>query len=283
MKNSKFKKILKFCWSPLFFIFQMVKLKLKINKYDKKLPLMGKLSNNGFYTLTISRNLVEEIKSKFYNKNKKNKIIFKYEHKKCIQEIFKIIHPIIKDYLGENSYLDGAYIKISKKEYLNRSLINSISQSWHTDNVGNRVKCLICLEGDGSQPTLLMPSNMKSITWTNWFKNLLIESIRWGGVKNFYDFKDKIYIKHKPGIITLFDTDLLHRGSYENSISDRIIFFLEFSNPEKHKFIDGPIGTFEKNLFFFDEQLMQLDIFSSLIDKQRLSKNKFNGLLNYKI
>ena len=75
----------------------------------------------------------------------------------------------------------------------------------------------------------------------------------------------------------MFDTQLLHRGSYESANEERIIFLLEFSVPEKHIISRGSIGTQNgHNSFAFDKILRKEQDFFNLLDKRRLiNKDSF--------
>jgi len=64
------------------------------------------------------------------------------------------------------------------------------------------------------------------------------------------------------------ETQLIHRGVYEGSNHERLILHIEFSNPEKHKFKYGPIGTQPYNSFSFNKELLAISQFYDLLDKR---------------
>ena len=68
-------------------------------------------------------------------------------------------------------------------------------------------------------------------------RNFFYELIRWFGLNNQVNLSKSYNLNHKKGSLYLFDTNFLHRGSYENAKSTRIIFKAEFSCPEKHIYL----------------------------------------------
>lgn len=266
-------RYLKLLSKPITFIsffFRACSLKLIINKFDKKNPFEGPLGDNGICYLELSADQLKFLKNKFKINNVDQIIKLDKDYKSFLEYFFGKIKPIINEYFGNNVYIDGI------NWMFNEPNKKSISSSWHTDNVGNRVKCYVCIEGDGSQPTLVIPSKDRIPNFFSWLKHTFIESFRWLGIKINFDIKNSIKCNHKDGSIYLFDTQLFHRGSYETGNSRRIIFHLEFSNNDKHRFINGPIGTKKNNSFLFDKSLLNLSSFSSMIDPKRVFEEGHN-------
>ena len=183
-------------------------------------------------------------------------------------EIFNKTGQEIRKYLGKNVKLDGMFFLYSKPD------ITSISSSWHTDNVGSRIKLFICIEGDGSQPTILSRPLKKVNNFNYIVKIYFNELVRFTGFTNKKEMKNNIYLRHTRGSIFAFDTAILHRGGYELGANFRNILVLEFSNPDKHKLLSkgllkGPIGTNEDNKFeFININNIPLSI-ESFLDKKR--------------
>lgn len=98
----------------------------------------------------------------------------------------------------------------------------------------------------------------------------MIELLRWTGISSKFRASKSVSCMHKDGTVYIFDTQLMHRGGYEAGLSRRVIFHLEFSIPEKHEFLDGPIGTSRYNEFYFDEKLLDIESFRSLLDLNRV-------------
>jgi len=48
-----------------------------------------------------------------------------------------------------------------KQNISNKLKSNDKTDNWHTDSVGCRVKCFICIIGDGTVPTLILPSKKR--------------------------------------------------------------------------------------------------------------------------
>ena len=126
----------------------------------------------------------------------------------------------------------------------------------------------MCIKGAKSQPTIIIPDKNRIPLLKTWVFNTLNESFRWWGFRNTIKLSNTIKCEHQDGSALMFDTQLLHRGSYETGNEERVIFLLEFSVPEKHKISRGPIGTQNgHNSFSFDEGLLNNTCFINLLDK----------------
>lgn len=266
------KKYYHHIYNAFYFPLRAINLRLKLLPIDHKSPFLGKLSKSGIFGSTLSDKAIEHLQTVYREFNDGEKIDLKAQDAEVLKEVFDIVAPIVKEYLGKNSYIDGINWMVKRPGE------TSISGSWHTDNVGNRIKCFICIEGDGSQPTLVVPSENRIPNYSIWLKHTLIEIFRWFGLQNYYKFGHVHSCNHETGTIFLFDTQLLHRGGYESSKGQRVIFHMEFSVPLKHELANGPIGTSEINSFSFDEKLLDIESFSCLIDPSRVNENCTNRI-----
>ena len=77
-------------------------------------------------------------------------------------------------------------------------------------------------------------------------------------------------LEHETGSVFIFDTQLLHRGSYKKAKADRVIFHIEFSVPSKHQIARGPIGTQAVNSFCFARELLEIESFARMLDPNRV-------------
>ena len=265
---------------PFNFILTMIKVRFLIQKIDNSCPFEGKLGENIFYQDVLPTEIIKELKkiykenNKIYKENNKIYIQFTNSSKLTIEKIFNIAKPLLRDYMGPNVFLDGMSF-IETEPNLNSGLfINQkkkyFAENWHTDNVGTRIKCYICLDGDGSQPTLILKSKKNKITFIELLQYILIEAIRWSGIKFKYNFNNTKYIFHKTSTISFFDTNHLHRGEYSKNSKNRLVLIMEFSNPSKHSLLTGPIGTNKKNNFLFDKDFLEIENFKDLIDINRI-------------
>ena len=92
-------------------------------------------------------------------------------------------------------------------------------------------------------------------------------------MRNKININNTIELKHYTGTANIFDTKLLHRGKYEKSKVKRVTLTLEFSNSKKHIISRGPLGTKEGfNSFIFDERLLKIRSFKSILDLNRMQK-----------
>ena len=272
IKNTIFFKI--FVYSSQLFTFSINFLRLiSIVRFcDKRLPLGGKIAENGgFYLSSISDQSVEYI-SKIENYNRNSKIIDLSLNQICnsaISEIFNKIHNPIKEYLGENCYLDGLYFSKVYKDKLKKS----VSGNWHTDNVGSRLKVFVCFEGDGSLPTYFIPNKNLLPSVFDYLRIFKSEVFRYLPFGNISSYKDQIELNHETGSIFIFDTQFLHRGGLE-ILSNRFILVLEFSSVSKHKFFsNSSLGTNDFNGFVFKDSLLNIKTFDYFLDQSRISRN----------
>ena len=248
------------------FFMRSVRLRYQLTPIDKKCPFNGVLSDQGFYELNLDKAIFSDLLN-LYEKNPGEKLHFSEENYKAIDNLFSNVATHVKAYLGDGAFVDGMmWLTTDAKQGSQRG-----SANWHTDNVGNRVRLFLCIKGDGSQPTLIVPSKSRIPSFKEWLSNSLLETIRWMGFKFKKSFSNVVEMRHKTGSAFLWDSQLFHRGGYETGQSDRVILSIEFSVPEKHKIAKGPIGTEEHLEFSFDNQLLQSDVFTSFIDKNRLT------------
>ncbi len=254
------------------FLLRAVKLRRQLVPLDKKLPFKGKLGASGYYQSYIQEDTISALLNlKKRNLDHKNRIFLSMSEEKAIEEIFSFITPEIRNYLGKDSFLDGINWMETDATKSHSTLKQSNSISWHNDNVGNRLKLFLCIKGDGSQPTLIIPDKNRIPTLTKWLFITFMESFRRFGIKNKINIPSIKEIKHFTGTANIFDTQLLHRGKYEKSKVKRIILNLEFSNPKKHPVSRGPIGTKEGyNSFSFDERLLKINSFKAILDPTRI-------------
>ena len=253
----------------LLFVKRASLLRIRLTKIDKHLPFKGILFENGHASFQISKNSLTSLRILL----KRNEVTINDTHKpvflieECetaLEEIFDLMANEVRAYLGPEAYLDGINWMVSPSNY------KSISGNWHTDNVGNRLKLFVCVSGDGSQPTFIIPSRERIPPFMSWLKQTFVEAFRWFGMTKNKKIEGEIALRHSTGTAFLFDTQLLHRGGYEMGASARIIFHMEFSNPKKHKISRGPIGSKSFNSFQFSPALLKIKSFETLLDPERL-------------
>lgn len=236
---------------------------------DSEAPLSGP-ARSGFLQVELDKALIKEL---LFLKSIDNKILI--DDASLFEKIIAPIAPIVRNYLGAHACLDGVHWMVTNPKK------NGFSGSWHTDNVGSRLKVFICLEGDGKCPTLLIPNTQSRNL--NFFRKLFfrfIESIRWLGFDSKLNLKS-VRCNHVAGSCFLFDTDVLHRGFYGVEAEQRVIFHLEFSDKRKLGLTNGPIGTLPYNEFYFVCGLLESNIISPFLDDKRITFLK-DGLCMYK-
>lgn len=260
------KKILRAIKYSVAFPMRVLRVSLALKNIDHSAPFTGPLASNGIYKSRISSSSIKELDYLFSARktNAKFDICLKKVHEDTLKEIFNKLEPIVRSYLGKESYLDGINWLVTEPNE------ESVSGNWHTDNVGNRLKCFVCVRGDGNTPTLIIPSEERIPRLTTVFRNTIVELLRWIGLKAEFRFKAQFLAEHRTGSLYLFDTQLFHRGGYSSGQVERIIFHMEFSDRRKHSLITGPIGTFKSNSFCFDSDLANNNSFARLLDNKRI-------------
>ncbi len=186
---------------------------------------------------------------------------------------------IIFDYLGEDARLDDIYYWFKKELIIGEN----ISGSWHDDNVGHRFKCYIGIDVSESAPvTEVVPkSHLKPYKF-----KIISEFKRYFNISESISNAKTKLLKHKKDVITIFDTNLFHRGVYLKTSGFRNVILLEFISRKKSNLICGktPCGPGQKidGEVIFNVKNESLLLQSKLIDKDILKKLS-NGTFQYSI
>ena len=258
-----------------------------ISKSDKKEFSVNKELDNNSYINDLYNNGVIKIEnlgidesqiSEYYhflldNLNNDSKIR-NYSHStvnkkdSIVEKILldKNLNNIIKSYLGENACLDNVVSLTTNAS----SLIPTISEKWHWDNVGRRLKMFFYLNNNNNIST-------DYITTTNRLSHFFY-STRGSRVKDSKIKKLKDNIKFffpKKDSLIIFDTNGIHKGNFSrqsNTLEEnfRAMIKFEFSSKVKSDMfykksnIIGPRFTFFSHDFDIDN--------CDLINKECLSK-----------
>jgi hypothetical protein len=189
--------------------------------------------------------------------------------------VLKEFSSYISGYLGGNYILCSVTFPITKKD----STLSSISDSWHTDNVGHKLNLHICIEGDGTIPTLFVKESHKKK-----YNPSILEDLR-NIKKSFKNKYNVVSFGHRTGDCTIFDSNGLHRGNYIQSDSVRKLIFLDFMDRDKF------LALSYKNNFFKDKsiklpyriqensfkknKIVSKDIYDKLIKFPFINENSF--------
>ena len=132
---------------------------------------------------------------------------------------------LVTSYLGKDARLDDAYLKTIG------DTVNSVSEGWHDDNVGYRLKLFIVFDVEGNPaPTILVPNSrpfLYSVKIIDEIKRVIFRNLN----KEYLD--SSITVNYKPGSCLLFDTNLKHRGGYSQSSGVRHCLIVEYI--DRHK------------------------------------------------
>lgn len=183
----------------------------------------------------------------------------------------KKINLIIKNYLGNDARLDIISLSVTK----DNSEGSIISEKWHYDNVGRRLKLFYYLNDNENICTdyVLKTNNLfhkyystEGSRRSDQFINKYKEDI-----KSFFP---------RRGKILLFDTNGFHRGNYKEKVKDmlekdklktsyRKMLKFEFSSAAKAELFSGKSNSIGVRGVFFSKDFDFLSC--PLIDQQYLS------------
>ena len=179
------------------------------------------------------------------------------------------LNYLIKSYLGNDARLDIISFSCTRSNSLNKI----VSEKWHYDNVGNRLKLFFFLNSNMEISTDYITSSNKI------FHKFYSTSGSRVSLEKVNKLKNNI-VKFYPekGNLLLFDTNGYHKGNYSENLNklngksnqSRLMIKFEFSSKLKsEKFHDksdiiGPRSTFFSNEFNIND--------CELIDKSCLSK-----------
>ena len=215
-----------------------------IHKFDNIIDKNILNSNNEFLQKIyhIKKNFLsnEELKNfeKFFSNNQK---IFDERFLFFINFINTKFKKKISEFLGSDFILMGLSIIKTTKE------TNTLSDAWHTDSVGHKINFHICVEGDGSLPTLYLPGSHKK-KYTPSFMQEFRSVYKFSQSPNK---KNKISFNHTKGDCTIFDANGKHMGYYKKATSDRKLIFMEFMDRSKCndlRYTDNKKNPFSLNL-----------------------------------
>lgn len=183
----------------------------------------------------------------------------------------------IVSYLGGKVRLDDMYLFWFDPDKITDW---SLSNSWHDDNVGSRIKVYVCFSGNGSTPTVVLPNSHNKP-----YSPRLSEISRFAGARNIKLRENQIALRYKSGDVAMFDTSCLHRGLYEQPAAKRTVLVLEFINRDKSNVIAGfsPCGPGMSRTgeVVFDEKAIELIRQTGMLDEELLSEK--NGEYIYSL
>ena len=227
---------------------------------DKRAPLTGPLSENGFVILPDyyneeELNQFDQISNICDNGGKNEDILNKYPFlSKPIKD--KKVLSVIKEYLGKYAVLDYC----CAERFWSKGPKSDV---WHHDSVGHRIKLFLCLtDQDESTHTQIVPKS---------------NFIQYSNYQNTRLNNEKILSKHeiikligRKNDLILFDTNCMHIGVYSEKPRDIVQF--EFSDIRK-SMLRGHVGP-RKSVFH--KSIME----SPLVAKHKLRSKE--GTFCYK-
>lgn len=173
----------------------------------------------------------------------------------------------ITNYLGKNVRLDDIYMFWFDPDKVTNW---SLSNSWHDDNVGSRIKVFVCFEGCGNTPTMVVPNSHNHP-----YSPRKEELSRFSGVRDIKNVGNQIALRYKSGDIAMFDTSCLHRGLYEQPSAKRTVLVLEFIDRDKSNRIVGyaPCGPGMSKVgkVLFDEDAFKMLRATGMLDESLIS------------
>lgn len=222
-----------------------------INKFDEKINLTGNddkklnhLISNGSLVIknianeTEINNFSKNLKWINFNGSVKHISPLVIENKSIIHKLLtnKMLMNIVLNYIGKNAKLDS--VEIQKIFYNAES--KSISEKWHYDNVGRRLKVFYYLNSTKNifteylNKTNQIIHNKYSIRGSRVTDNVISKHI--SNIETFYPEVNSILI---------IDTNGYHRGVYRDNLKKnnnnnfREMIVMEFSNIKKSEVFYG--------------------------------------------
>lgn len=220
----------------------------------------------------FSKNLNFESKNRNYKVSnliiKKNSLIDKILKNKKIQNILKF-------YIGKNVKLD--FIEVGRIKYIQKK--KSISEKWHYDTVGKRIKIFIYLNSNKNISTDYILSSNQILK-----RNFTTKGSRFEN-SSILNNNNKIFKAYpKIGSIFIFDTNGIHRGNYRNNkkidLNEyRDTIQLEFSDKNKSNKLQliGVDSIGVRNIFFSSD----LETKNYLLDKNCIATFENSDLIFY--
>ncbi|MCL7406799.1 hypothetical protein MWN63_12485 [Paradonghicola geojensis] len=142
----------------------------------------------------------------------------------------KRLEQMVFDYLGPNARLDDLYIKTV------RDGLDSVSEGWHDDNVGYRLKLFMVFDADGHPSgTVVIPTERPHL----YTVSLLDELGRMLGKPKKENREQEQRVSYQAGDCLLFDTNIPHRGDYSAAEGVRYCVIAEFIDSEKADALRG--------------------------------------------
>jgi len=192
----------------------------------------------------------------------------------AVLESKKLLNTVT-NYLGPNVRLDDLYVK-SVREGL-----QSVSEGWHDDNVGYRLKVFMVFDVEGiPSNTILMPKNRPNL----YHVNVVDELARTRKSLNTDEREETIKVGYEAGDCLVFDTNLPHRGDYASGAGVRHCIIAEFIDRNKADAIVGkaPCGPGQgRRKLQIPNSVRSLVEASKLIDKKLLSVQDDNISYGY--
>jgi len=244
---------------PFYYYWNARNLSKKVYLSDLKLKRSGILFSDGY--VDLGNIDISALKNIFFEK----KIMFStLQQAMKIDEIINKIKPYLNELFGDEFIIENfIYHRLDAS-----TSYENVSASWHTDQIGERVKLFICLNGQGGYPTYIMPGTSQKR-----FKSGLLEQFRFIGYKIESHKTNEVVCRHRTGSCIAFNTNFYHRANrYSNEQEVREILEIDFSDKDKaenfrHLAPIGPSILSESNIFF------QKDFFEGFQNKKLLNDN----------
>jgi len=181
------------------------------------------------------------------------------------------------DYLGPQVRLDDVYVKSVMDG------LNSVSEGWHNDNVGYRIKVFMVFDTEGTPSgTVIIPTERPNLYQVN----ILDEISRFTIMPRTDDRDGAVRVTYDPGDCLVFDTNLAHRGDYRSGSGIRYCVVADFIDRDKADALRGlaPCGPGQSVRQIRIPALNGIDVANhSLIDASILQADGDGWLYGYSL
>jgi hypothetical protein len=186
------------------------------------------------------------------------------------------LQGLVTDYLGPQVRLDDFYVKSVMDG------LSSVSEGWHDDNVGYRLKVFMVFDVEGkASGTIVVPTDRPNL----YRIRVSDEMGRFFFTKKTDVREGALRVDYEAGDCLVFDTNIPHRGDYANGDGIRFCVIAEFIDRDKADRLRGraPCGPGQSRLRIRIPALQGVDVQAHpLIDPRLLDRDGDGWVYGYR-
>jgi len=140
------------------------------------------------------------------------------------------LYDIVQHYIGADVRLDDFYVKNVADGY------DATAEGWHDDNVGYRLKVFMVYDVEGVPAMTIIQPQKRPNMYKLQLKEELLRTLK---KKNTETKENELAVKYSAGDCLIFDTNISHRGSYNQTSGTRYCVVAEFIDRNKANALRG--------------------------------------------